>query len=67
MSRHLVKLVHCILKHEGHHHIGDLGRQRGREETFGEEEGKKREETVSNSLLDGHMLNVVQCHFSTPL
>lgn len=42
VSRHLVKLVHCILKHEGHRHIGELGRQRGREETFRGEEKKKQ-------------------------
>lgn len=26
VPRHLVKLVHCILKHEGNHHIGELGK-----------------------------------------
>lgn len=38
VSRHLVKLVHCILKHEGHDHIGDLGKQR---DTFREEAKKE--------------------------
>lgn len=63
VSRHLVKLVHCILKHEGHYHIGDLGRQRGEEEKHSKEEKKPRVETVSNSRLHRHMLNAVQCQF----
>lgn len=43
VSRHLVKLVHCILKHEGHHHIGDLGKQRGRQGGHIQRGSKKKE------------------------
>lgn len=46
VSRHLVKLVHCILKHEGHNHIGDLGGQRRREET----ERRRKKERVKQPI-----------------
>lgn len=41
VSRHLVKLVHRILKHEGHRHIGELGGWGGIQ--------KRKERTVSDT------------------